>query len=423
MEIESIIGNTFSFHFQDRCDLDRVIAGSPWSFDNALIAMVIPSGQGTIDSLEVRVDITKSLERCLRVDVLGDGIETTMILRYERLPNHCFKCGMVNHFTSECADEDPVPLVNGKAEFPFGIWLRASGLNKGSFNYKPREVSFYPVQSESNWRQDRGKTTIELDSLVEKGKEGVMCDESILISGSLDTQVEVPAAADVMAVEGGVITAVSSAPRPVVLVEQQQSAMVDSLVHRENDMGSINCKIVMSESCAPSKATGGGTSSGLSSKAHVVSPSEDSGMAKAHLGEVLVGLNPVIPSGPFVEVDKSGPAFELHGVAQQLDRVNPGLVSQPLLASELMDLTAVKKSKYKRIGNSRVVSSSSDVVCGKRKAVLAEEKGLSGGRKARKIEDYRVAIGNGPRGEGLSDDGSSAEVTSLGVSSAEVPHE
>ncbi|TXG71586.1 hypothetical protein EZV62_000165 [Acer yangbiense] len=137
--------------------MDKVISGSPWSFDNALMVLEKPVGMGTIESLKfsqaefwvqiykipilcmtkeigrflggmigevldidggnsgdcvgkfmrvrIRMDITKSLKRCLRVDIMGDGTETIMILRHERLPNHCFKCGMVDHSTSECSEE------------------------------------------------------------------------------------------------------------------------------------------------------------------------------------------------------------------------------------------------------------------------------------------------------------------------------
>ncbi|TXG60643.1 hypothetical protein EZV62_015216 [Acer yangbiense] len=311
VEIELVTGNTFTFHFRDKYDLDRVMVGSPWNFDNALITMVIPSGQGTIDSLEeiweflggmigeviemdrgasgdcvgkfmrvrvrVRVDIQKSLKRCLRVDILGDRVETTMILQYERLLNHYFKCGMVNHITFECSDEDPL---------------------------------------DSNWRKDRGTSNMELDSMEGKGKEGVIHEVSISIAGSLNTQVEITAAADVMAVEVEEIISDSPTPRPVVLVNKKQSAMVDSLVHQGTEIGSINCKTVVYESCVPSKTTGDELIAGINSKIERVSLNEDSSIDKAQLGEVLVTLNPVIPGGPFPEVERNGPVHEVQVVVQ-----------------------------------------------------------------------------------------------------------
>ncbi|KAK3230415.1 hypothetical protein Dsin_002296 [Dipteronia sinensis] len=77
--------------------------------------------------VRVRVDIKKPFKRCLRVDISGDGTETIMVLRYERLPNHCFRCRMIDHITSECPKAVPLPMINGKEDFPFRLWLRASG--------------------------------------------------------------------------------------------------------------------------------------------------------------------------------------------------------------------------------------------------------------------------------------------------------
>ncbi|TXG47898.1 hypothetical protein EZV62_027192 [Acer yangbiense] len=55
MEIESVTGKlvirTFTFHFHNKQDLERVLAGGPWSFDSALIAMELPDGKGSIESL------------------------------------------------------------------------------------------------------------------------------------------------------------------------------------------------------------------------------------------------------------------------------------------------------------------------------------------------------------------------------------
>ncbi|TXG61742.1 hypothetical protein EZV62_013105 [Acer yangbiense] len=155
IDIESVSGNVFSFHFRDEWDMEKVILGSPWSFDNALMVLEKPvygflgsmigevldidggnSGDcvGKFMRVRIRMDITKPLKRCLWVDIMGDGTETIMILRYERLPNHCFKCGLIDHSTAECKEEGSCILVNGKEELPYGMWLRASSSQRKS-NY------------------------------------------------------------------------------------------------------------------------------------------------------------------------------------------------------------------------------------------------------------------------------------------------
>ncbi|KAK2640225.1 hypothetical protein Ddye_028020, partial [Dipteronia dyeriana] len=156
-------------------DLDKVVYGGPWSFDNSLIVMERTIGTGTIDSLKftrakfwvqihqvpllcmikaignflggmigqvlavdggasgvcvgkflrvrVRVDITRPLKCCLRVDNFGDKTEKVMILHYERLPNHCFQCGMIDHTMIECLKQVSCSTIMGNEEFPLGIWI------------------------------------------------------------------------------------------------------------------------------------------------------------------------------------------------------------------------------------------------------------------------------------------------------------
>ncbi|KAK3189610.1 hypothetical protein Dsin_029171 [Dipteronia sinensis] len=133
VEIESLTGNIFSFQFKDLYDRSRVLLGALWTFDNALLMLEEPVGKGSIEKMafnmcdfwvqiyqvpllcssreivwflgemigvvldvdgglagdgvgkflrvRVRIDITKPLRRCLRVDILGDGVETIMLLR------------------------------------------------------------------------------------------------------------------------------------------------------------------------------------------------------------------------------------------------------------------------------------------------------------------------------------------------------
>ncbi|TXG54012.1 hypothetical protein EZV62_019268 [Acer yangbiense] len=199
-EIESVTGNIFTFHFKREEDRQRVISGGPWSFDNALMVLEKPEGKGTIESIQflqaefwvkihqvpilcmtrkigfflgrligevlevdggnsgeaggkfmrvrVRIKINQPLKRCIRLDILGDGVESLMILRYERLPNHCFKCGMVDHNTNECQSKEHRPVINGVEDLPFGIWLRASTPFK---RYKNRDrMAKEVVNSQTN---------------------------------------------------------------------------------------------------------------------------------------------------------------------------------------------------------------------------------------------------------------------------------
>ncbi|KAK3188277.1 hypothetical protein Dsin_027838 [Dipteronia sinensis] len=162
--------------------LRHVLEGGPWTYDGALIVLEKPTGKGSIENMRfnmaefwvqiqqvplvcmkkeirlilgglvgevldvdvgnygertgkylrvrVKVDVTVQLHRCLRVDVMGDGEETVMILWYERLPNHCFRCGRLGHSTQECSETSEAVGIGGREELPFRAWMRATGSEK-----------------------------------------------------------------------------------------------------------------------------------------------------------------------------------------------------------------------------------------------------------------------------------------------------
>ncbi|KAL5780466.1 hypothetical protein ACOSQ2_011203 [Xanthoceras sorbifolium] len=76
--------------------------------------------------IRVSIDISKPLKRGIRVS-LDDSEETIMLLiRYERLPEYCFGCGMVGHHVRDCPSAPTVVDFVQADNHPFGPWLRAS---------------------------------------------------------------------------------------------------------------------------------------------------------------------------------------------------------------------------------------------------------------------------------------------------------
>ncbi|TXG51703.1 hypothetical protein EZV62_024227 [Acer yangbiense] len=180
VEIEAVSRNLFSFHFKCADDRRHVMNGGPWTFDGALITLEEPFGKGVLEDMSfthsdfwvqiyqvpllcmtediacflggmigmvsevdigmpvngtrkflrvtVRVDIGKPLRHCLRVDVMGDGEESIMLLFYEHLAIHCFRCGRLEHPTWECPEGHAESVESG--DLLFGAWLKAMPLER-----------------------------------------------------------------------------------------------------------------------------------------------------------------------------------------------------------------------------------------------------------------------------------------------------
>ncbi|KAK0573955.1 hypothetical protein LWI29_016143 [Acer saccharum] len=152
--IENVTGNIFLFTFKNANDKRHVLADGPWIFGKALIVLEEPQGTGDISCmkfsqvefwvqihnvpllcmnkeigmflgrmigevtdidvgpsgyclgkflrLRIVIEIDKPLLRCLRVDLLGNGMVTMLLLRYERLPEYCFRCCCLGHTIMQC---------------------------------------------------------------------------------------------------------------------------------------------------------------------------------------------------------------------------------------------------------------------------------------------------------------------------------
>ncbi|TXG60692.1 hypothetical protein EZV62_015265 [Acer yangbiense] len=222
VEVEWIEVNTFAFHFKNFEDLKRVLSGGPWSFDRAMIIFEEPVGDGDIKNMKfnkldiwvqihnmpllcmteeigiflgkmigdvhdvdleaakdvsgrfirvrVVIDVLEPLLRSLRVDLLGNGKITTMLLRHERLLDYCFKCSCLGHSLLECTDTSEGRDMKSEANLRLNVWLRT--------NSPPKRFTFrngrhdrpwgensnkgHKNRSSDDWRKGSGATTEEI---------------------------------------------------------------------------------------------------------------------------------------------------------------------------------------------------------------------------------------------------------------------
>ena len=174
-KVKHIEEHVILFSFDNKADVDRILAAEPWSFDKSLMALIrydkeatfhasvlakiafwvqvfdiplrfrnrevaeqICESVGTIHHpvdapdcdggsfIRVRVIIDISRPLCRgRLITLEDGNEHWVSFKYERLTNFCYWCGCATHVDRDCQLWIDSEGSLNPADQQFGPWLRA----------------------------------------------------------------------------------------------------------------------------------------------------------------------------------------------------------------------------------------------------------------------------------------------------------
>lgn len=179
VQILEVGANLFQFKFNTEFDMERILQGGPWSFDNqalmlrrwqkgmiaanvkfesislwvqvwdAPFEMISPkvvkeigSRIGIVEAVEKRIK-QQAQNRFMRVRVaipiskpirrggfvVGSDSERFWVnFKYERLPMFCHHCGLLGHDLNHCASYYAILKNGGEVRFQYGDWLRATGL-------------------------------------------------------------------------------------------------------------------------------------------------------------------------------------------------------------------------------------------------------------------------------------------------------
>lgn len=200
LQIVEVGMNLFQFKFQNEFDLNCVLKGGPWCFDNQLLMLKrwhkgmtasnvklecaslwvqiwgapfdmlfakveteVWSRLGTVDNVErrrrqdmqnffmrvrVALPISKPLRRGGFISV-SDGVHTWVTFKYERLPIFCHSCGLLGHDLRHCASHYAMKKNGGEIEYQYGDWLKVAGSRQRS---PPRKEK--TEEEASAWRSE-----------------------------------------------------------------------------------------------------------------------------------------------------------------------------------------------------------------------------------------------------------------------------
>lgn len=97
--------------------------------------------------IKAELDITKPLMRWTLLNLQGN--QNWISFKYERLPNFCFRCGIIKHNESRCMKVATNMSLHLGDQNQYGVWLRApSSENTSSGKQHGGKVD--KVQANSN---------------------------------------------------------------------------------------------------------------------------------------------------------------------------------------------------------------------------------------------------------------------------------
>ena len=63
-----------------------------------------------------------------------EGGESKWIqFKYERLPNFCYKCGLLSHAIRDCSESFGLNFQTDDSQLQYGAWLRGEPSRKGGY--------------------------------------------------------------------------------------------------------------------------------------------------------------------------------------------------------------------------------------------------------------------------------------------------
>ena len=81
----------------------------------------------------MRIDVTKRLVHGKKITIEGRKGRWVQ-LKYERLPNFCYRCGFLNHTLKDWSEPGEQTAVGGDEELLYGAWLRGEFVRRSSNN-------------------------------------------------------------------------------------------------------------------------------------------------------------------------------------------------------------------------------------------------------------------------------------------------
>ncbi|XP_030924789.1 uncharacterized protein LOC115951782 [Quercus lobata] len=73
--------------------------------------------------VRVKIDVSRKLIRGRKINV-DEGVARWVLFKYERLPNFCYRCGLLEHDLKDCTQKEELDKTRKIGELQYGAWMR-----------------------------------------------------------------------------------------------------------------------------------------------------------------------------------------------------------------------------------------------------------------------------------------------------------
>ncbi|XP_040932053.1 uncharacterized protein [Gossypium hirsutum] len=122
--------------------------------------------------LKVKIDISKPLRRVVKF-VSDAGEEMIGVIKYERLPDFCYLCGLIGHTTRRCQNNRAGDVIED-SNLQYGSWMRVPFVNPTQDRNRRRN-GVEIVKENANTTADKEES--QTNSKVESGYSGLKSNE------------------------------------------------------------------------------------------------------------------------------------------------------------------------------------------------------------------------------------------------------
>ena len=128
---------------------------------------------GTCLRVRVEIDVTRKLIRGRKIN-MEKGETRWVHFKYERLPNFCYRCGLLEHDLKDCFEESGNDKEEGNGDLQYGAWLRGEPIRQGGW-----EFGFAKKKSVGEMKNRANSTEGGRNGMAEVGEGAARDDQGL----------------------------------------------------------------------------------------------------------------------------------------------------------------------------------------------------------------------------------------------------